>query len=66
MYSPYETNNPAYNKVPCMPMPQLATAYVPFQHLNFVYPSEKGLHQGTIFPELDMPYGKNPEYIIDA
>jgi hypothetical protein len=56
----------------CMPMPQvlvmpnLATAYVPFQYLNCLYPPMRGLGQGTIFPELDRPYGVDPEYTADA
>jgi hypothetical protein len=52
--------------VPCMPMPKLATAYIPFQYLNCIYPHMKGLCAGTIFPELDRPYGVDPEYVIDA
>jgi hypothetical protein len=26
----------------------------------------KGLKAGTIFPELDRPYGVDPEYTVDA
>ena len=44
---------------------RLAHAYVPFQCLCCLYPPEKGLEQGTIFPELDRPYGTDPEYMID-
>lgn len=44
---------------------RLAHAYVPFQYLFCLYPPEKGLEQGTIFPELDRPYGADPEYMID-
>jgi hypothetical protein len=54
------------NNIPCMPMPRLATAYVPFQYLNSVYPPMQGLERGTIFPELDRPYGVDPEYTVDA
>ena len=50
----------------CIPTPQLARAYVLFQYLENVYPPMKGLERGTIFPELDMPYGANPEYTVDA
>lgn len=46
--------------------PKLATAYVPFQQMQYVYTPEKGLKQGTIFPELDRPYGADPEYLVDA
>jgi hypothetical protein len=53
--------------IPFMPlMPKYAHAYVPFQTLTNVYPPEKGLVQGTIFPELDAPYGSDPEYTVDA
>lgn len=45
---------------------RLAHAYVPFQCLFCLYKPEKGLMQGTIFPELDRPYGIDPEYVIDA
>jgi len=70
------TCNPIYNR--CMmqfynPAPilnaRLAHAYVPFQYIhdvNCIYPPMKGLQQGTIFPELDRPYGADPEYTIDA
>lgn len=44
---------------------RLAHAYVPFQCLCCLYPPEKGLQQGTIFPELDRPYGTDPVYMID-
>ncbi len=46
--------------------PQLAHAYVPFQTLVCIYPPMKGLCAGTIFPELDRPYGVDPEYTVDA
>lgn len=46
--------------------PRLAHAYVPFQYLCCIYPPLKGLQQGTIFPELDRPYGSDPEYTVDA
>lgn len=45
---------------------KLAHAYVPFQCLECVYPPEIGLSQGTIFPELDRPYGVDEEYTLDA
>ena len=44
---------------------RLAHAYVPFQCLNCLYPPEKGLEQGTVFPELDRPYGVDPVYTLD-
>lgn len=45
---------------------RLAHAYVPFQYLMCLYPPMQGLRQGTIFPELDRPYGSDPEYTVDA
>lgn len=50
----------------CPSNPKLAHAYVPFQYLKCIYPPMKGLRQGTIFPELDRPYGLDPEYTVDA
>ncbi len=47
-------------------MPKLAHAYVPFQYLKSIYPPMEGLKKGTIFPELDCPYGADPEYTVDA
>ncbi len=38
---------------------RLAHAYVPFQYLCCLYAPEKGLEQGTIFPELNRPYRSN-------
>lgn len=53
--------------IPFMPvMPKLANAYVPYQYMNCIYPSMQGLDRGTIFPELDRPYGADPEYTVDA
>jgi hypothetical protein len=43
-----------------------AHAYVPFQCLSCIYPPMKGLSCGTIFPELNSPYGTDPEYTVDA
>lgn len=69
----YTIPNPAYGmsmqpcyQPTCLPMPKLATAYVPFQYLNCLYPPLKGLDSGTIFPELDRPYGVDPEFLINA
>jgi hypothetical protein len=45
---------------------KLAHAYVPFQYLKCIYPPMEGLKRGTIFPELDRPYGEDPEYTVDA
>ena len=45
---------------------ELAKAYVPYQSLMCLYSPLKGLNQGTISPELDHPYGLDPEYTVDA
>ncbi len=61
-----------YPGTECITMPfmpavfQLAKAYVPFQQLCTVYHPRVGLQRGTIFPELDRPYGTDPEYTVDA
>ena len=34
----------------------LAMAYVPWQRWQKIYDAEKGLHRGTIFQELDLPF----------
>ena len=34
----------------------LAMAYVPFQECNDVYPCDKALCAGTVFPVLDKPF----------
>lgn len=47
-------------------MPKLAHSYVPFQYLCSIYSPMEGLNRGTIFPELDRPYGADPEYTVDA
>ena len=36
--------------------PHLAMACMPVQAWEVPYPPEKGLKQGTIFPELDKPF----------
>lgn len=35
--------------------PVIAMAYVPYQECNDVYPCDRALCQGTIFPVLDKP-----------
>lgn len=45
---------------------RLAHAYVPFQCLVCLYPPDIGLKQGTIFPELDRPYGADPAFTFDG
>ena len=46
----------------CAPTPTLpenpvvAMAYIPFQECNDVYPCDKALCVGTIFPVLDKPF----------
>lgn len=40
----------------CLPMPMYATAYIRFQQLCKLYCPMEGLENGTIFPELNIPY----------
>lgn len=40
------------------PMQRVGYAYVPMQQIGETYTPEKALMQGTLFPELDIPYGK--------
>lgn len=46
------------------PMPRfpkntpLAMAYVPFQQWGDVYGEDDALKSGTLFPELDLPFGR--------
>ncbi|HEX2945425.1 MAG TPA: spore coat associated protein CotJA [Clostridia bacterium] len=54
-----------YNPMPIVGA-KLTYAYVPFQCLCCLYPPEVGLRQGTIFPELDRPYGADPVYTVDG
>jgi hypothetical protein len=65
--------NPDYNISPmqycynpCATQFKLAHAYVPFQNPMYMYPPMKGLEKGTIYPDLDRPYGADPEYTVDA
>ena len=44
----------------CPQDPQLALAYVPYQKADKVYRPKDALRQGTIFPELYMPYMEVP------
>lgn len=50
--------------IPFMPgNPRLGFAYVPFQKYENLYDIRKGLQQGTIFKDLDIPfeqYSSNP------
>ena len=34
----------------------VAMAYVPWQHWQQVYPVDKAINRGTIFPDLDKPF----------
>ena len=54
-----------YNEEKCVEMKQTtplpavtveAMAYVPYQQYKTIYSAEKGLENGTIFPELDKPF----------
>lgn len=47
-----------YSEMSTTPRPMIAYAFVLPQTLGETYTPEKGLVRGTIFPELDIPYGK--------
>lgn len=52
-------NNPSYCPYPTCGC--VGYGYVPVQELSCVYDVENALHQGTVFPELDLnicEYGK--------
>jgi len=34
----------------------VAMAIIPMQHYNDVYPADEGFDNGTIFPELNLPF----------
>lgn len=34
----------------------IAMAYIPFQQFGAIYPAEKGMEAGTIFPDLNLPF----------
>ena len=38
-------------------MGSVGYAFVPVQTFNDIYSPSEGLHRGTIFPELDKPFG---------
>ena len=59
-----EVNEMQENQCSCNYIPKLAHAYVPFQTMTDIYPPMFGLTQGTIFPELDDPYGVDAEFTI--
>ncbi|WP_037372642.1 spore coat associated protein CotJA [Anaerovorax odorimutans] len=46
----------ANNYCPQVDSCQIAMAYVPWQTWNTVYSPELALSQGTLFPELDLPF----------
>ncbi|MCC8016120.1 MAG: spore coat associated protein CotJA [Clostridiales bacterium] len=58
MFNPSFLNAGTENILP--PLPEDATvtmAYIPYQQAPVIYENqEKGLNQGTIFPELDKPF----------
>ena len=57
--------NNSFCRIPeFMPLnPMLANSYVPYQRLNEIYTPQTALAQGTIFPELDMPYTSGQGYM---
>jgi hypothetical protein len=58
-----DTQQKCVEMVEMCPNLPLANAYVPFQKYNKIYPMNEGLYNGTIFPDLNMPYIKeDPNY----
>lgn len=47
---------PAIIPIPRYKFTPLAKSYIIFQRLGKLYSPEEGLHRGTMFPELDIPY----------
>jgi hypothetical protein len=45
------------NPTPFPKKTPVAMAYIPFQQFGELYPPEKGYQRGTIFPDLDKPWG---------
>ena len=43
-------------KESCLEQYPIAMAYVPWQRWQQVYPVEKAMNRGTIFPDLDKPF----------
>ena len=41
----------------CLEDLPLAYSYVPYQYINRTYTAQKSLARGTVFPELDKPFG---------
>ena len=46
---------PSYTGAPGQDFP-IGMGYVPWQQWQQTYPLEKGFQQGTIFPDLDLPF----------
>jgi hypothetical protein len=49
-------SEPREPNTPVQPNLRLARAYVPDQVYGSVFPPEEALREGTLFPELVMPY----------
>ncbi len=56
-----ETCQMQYYKPAPITNAKLAHSYVPFQYLQCLYNPSEGLRAGTIFPELNRPYGADPD-----
>ena len=58
MYNWYPQKNfiPTMIPIPRYQYTPLAKSYIMFQHFDRLFPLEEGLHKGTIFPELYIPY----------
>ena len=59
MMSVSADNNSAEAPMPRFPKnTPLGIAYVPFQQWSEVYTDDHALARGTLFPELDLPFGR--------
>lgn len=59
------TDRPNDDYTSSMPMPRVGYAYVPMQVMEDAYAPEKGLNEGTIFPELNLPIDKYGKQYVD-
>lgn len=46
-----------YNNCTCLERLPLAYSYTPMQELDCLYSYSEALNNGTVFPELNLPYG---------
>lgn len=59
------TDKPNDDYTVSTPIPRVGYAYVPMQAMEETYTPEKGLMEGTIFPELNLPMEKYGKQYVD-